>query len=87
MGNTSYRYVINALGKGGQTYLTCCQDKHELKKWLADHEDDLVMNELKIIDKKKQLFLKLFSLKDNIIRIVALFSMKITFFECHCLTS
>ncbi|OAH58591.1 hypothetical protein AWH48_16410 [Domibacillus aminovorans] len=63
MKNNSYRYIINAVGKGGQTYLTSCQDKHELKKWLADHKDNLVMNELKIIDKKKQSFLKLFSLK------------------------
>jgi hypothetical protein len=63
MGKTSCRYVINAVGKGGQTYLTHCQDKHSLKKWLADHEDNLVMNELKIIDKKRQAFLKLFSLK------------------------
>ena len=63
MGKTACRYVINAVGKGGQTYLTHCQDKHELKKWLADHQDDLVMNELKIINKKKRPFLNIFSLK------------------------
>lgn len=63
MGNTSNRYVINAVGKGGQTYLTHCQDKEALKKWIADHEEHLVMNELKIVDKKKHPFLKLFSLK------------------------
>lgn len=63
MGNTSYRYVVNAIGKGGQTYLTHCQDKNELKKWLQDHKDDLVMNEVKITDKKLFPFLKLFSFK------------------------
>ncbi|MBA9026299.1 MULTISPECIES: hypothetical protein [Bacillaceae] len=63
MGNISNRYVINAVGKGGQTYLTHCQDKEALKKWIADHEDHLVMNELKIVDKKKHPLLKLFSLK------------------------
>lgn len=63
MGNTSCRYVINAVGKGGQIYLTHCQDKHALKKWIAEHEDQLLMNELKITDKKKHPFLKLFSLK------------------------
>jgi demethoxyubiquinone hydroxylase (CLK1/Coq7/Cat5 family) len=63
MEHNSCRYVINAVGKGGQTYLTRCQDKHELKKWISDHEDHLVMNELRIIDKKRPSFLKLFSLK------------------------
>jgi hypothetical protein len=62
MANTSYRYVVSAVGKGGQTYLTNCQDKYELKKWLADHQDELIMNEVKIIDKKKHPILKLFSL-------------------------
>jgi hypothetical protein len=37
-----------AVGKGGQTYLTQCQDKYELKKWIADNEDKIIMNELKI---------------------------------------
>jgi hypothetical protein len=59
---TSNRYVINAVDKGGQTYLTQCQDKNALKKWLADHEDTLIMNELKITDKKRKSFLRLFSL-------------------------
>lgn len=63
MGNISNRYVINAVGKGGQTYLTHCQDKEALKKWIADHEDHLVMHELKIVDKKRHPLLKLFSFK------------------------
>jgi hypothetical protein len=63
MGNISNRYVINAVGKGGQIYLTHCQDKYALKKWVADHESELVMNELKIIDKKRHPLLKLFPLK------------------------
>jgi hypothetical protein len=63
MGKTTHRFVVSAVGKGGQTYLTNCHDKYELKKWLADHEDDLIMNEVKIIDKKKHPILKLFSLK------------------------
>jgi hypothetical protein len=63
MGNTSCRFVVSAVGKGGQTYLTNCQDKYELKKWLAEHENELIMNEVKIIDKKKHPFLKLFSFK------------------------
>lgn len=63
MGKTTCRYVVNALGKGGQTYLTQCHDKHELKSWISQHEHDLVMEELKIIDKKKHPLLKLFSMK------------------------
>ena len=62
MGNMTNRYVVNAVGKGGQIYLTHCQDKHALKKWVAEHENELVMNELKIIDKKRHPLLKLFSL-------------------------
>lgn len=63
MRKSSCRFIVNAVGKGGQTYLTHCQDKHELKKWLAEHQDDLLMNELKIIDRKMHPFLKLFSRK------------------------
>lgn len=65
MEKTPYRFVVSAVGKGGQTYLTNCQDKYELKKWLADHEDDLIMNEVKIIDKKKNPIFKLFSFKNK----------------------
>ncbi|MCQ6274561.1 hypothetical protein JMM81_06190 [Bacillus sp. V3B] len=61
MGKTTCRYVVNAVGKGGQTYLTHCQDKVELKKWLADHENDLVIDEIKITDKKMNPLLKLLS--------------------------
>ncbi len=61
MRNHSCRYTINAVGKSGQIYLTYCQDKQELKKWIADHEDKLVLDELKIIDKKKLSFSQLFS--------------------------
>lgn len=63
MRKSSCRFIVNAIGKGGQTYLTHCQDKHELKKWIADHKDDLLMSELKIIDRKIHPLLKLFSRK------------------------
>jgi hypothetical protein len=63
MGNTSFRYVVNAVGKGGETYYTHCQDKQELKNWIVDNQEKLLMNELKIVDKKKHPFLKWFSLK------------------------
>ncbi|WP_191562178.1 hypothetical protein [Metabacillus idriensis] len=63
MKNNSCRYVINAIGKGGETYLTHCQDKQELNKWIADRQDKLLMNEIKITDKKKNPFLQLFSFK------------------------
>ena len=63
MRKSSCRFIVNAVGKGGQTYLTHCQDKHELKKWIADHKDDLLMSELKIIDRKIHPLLKLFSRK------------------------
>lgn len=62
MGDSSYRYVVNAVGKSGETYLTHCQNKHDLKKWIADHEQFLLMNELKILDKNKNFFTRLFSL-------------------------
>ncbi|PLT33780.1 hypothetical protein [Bacillus sp. V5-8f] len=58
MGNSSCRYVINAVGKSGQIYLTHCEDKNALKKWIAEHEDKIIMNEIKITDKKRHPFLK-----------------------------
>lgn len=63
MGNTSCRYVVSAVGKGGETYFTHCQNHQDLKKWIADNQEKLLMNELKIVDKKKNPLLKLFSLK------------------------
>jgi hypothetical protein len=63
MGKTTCRYVVNAVGKGGQTYLTHCQDKTELKQWLEEHKNDLLADEIKIVDKKMHPLLKLFSQK------------------------
>lgn len=62
MGNTC-RYVVNAVGKSGETYYTHCKDKQELEKWIIDHQEKLSMDEVKIIDKNKNPFLKLFSFK------------------------
>jgi hypothetical protein len=53
MGKTTCRYVINALGKGGETYYTHCKDKAEVKQWLAAHEHRLSMKDVKVIDKNK----------------------------------
>lgn len=61
MGN-SCRYVVNAVGKGGETYYTHFKDKQELKTWLKDHQEKLVMDELKINDKKTHPFLQKFTL-------------------------
>jgi len=57
MGNTC-RYVVNALGKGGETYYTLCRDKQELKKWITNNQHKIIMNELKIIDKNENPFIK-----------------------------
>lgn len=62
MEKNNHRYVVNAVGKGGETYLTICQNKQELQKWLAEHEEDLIMEELQVIDKKRPFF-KLFNLR------------------------
>ncbi|SEN19850.1 hypothetical protein SAMN05192533_11011 [Mesobacillus persicus] len=63
MGKSSCRYVINAQGKGGETYYTHCKDKAEVKKWIATHEEKLSMKELKIIDKQKHPLLSWLSFK------------------------
>ncbi|WP_428908190.1 hypothetical protein [Niallia sp. Krafla_26] len=47
------RYVVNAVGKGGETYYTQFDDKQELTNWITDRQDKLVMEELKIIDKNR----------------------------------
>ncbi len=60
MGNTC-RYVINAVGKGGETYYTQCKDKKEMEEWISEHQDRIVMEEIKVKDKNKHPLLKLFS--------------------------
>jgi hypothetical protein len=61
MGNTC-RYAVNALGKGGETYYTKCKDKQELTKWIANNQEKLLMEELKIVDKYRIPFLNRFYL-------------------------
>ncbi|WP_391560044.1 hypothetical protein [Robertmurraya sp.] len=56
MGKATSKYIINAIGKGGETYLTHCQNKQEVTKWITDHQEKLIMNELKIVKKKHPLF-------------------------------
>ncbi|WP_026695112.1 hypothetical protein [Peribacillus kribbensis] len=61
MGKSSSRFIIQATGKGGETYYTSCQCKNELKKWMADHQDKLLLNEVRVTDNRKNPLLKLFS--------------------------
>ncbi|OMP66287.1 hypothetical protein [Domibacillus epiphyticus] len=61
--NNSSRFVVNAAGKRGETYYTQCQDKKELKKWVEDNKEKLVIDELKIIDNHKHPLIKWFSFK------------------------
>lgn len=61
MNDNKNRYIVNAIGKNGETYLTQCQDKQSLKKWITDNQEKLLMDELKIVDKKKHPLLKFFS--------------------------
>jgi hypothetical protein len=63
MGNTC-RYVVNALGKGGETYYTLCKDKQELKNWISNNREKLIMDELKVTDKNQSLFSKWFGLRN-----------------------
>ncbi|HZG71171.1 MAG TPA: hypothetical protein VEY51_06470 [Chondromyces sp.] len=57
------RYVISAIGKGGETYYTHCSDKQELKQWIADNKEKLLINEIKVMNKTRQRFLGKLSLK------------------------
>jgi hypothetical protein len=47
------RYIVNAVGKGGETYYNQFEEKQELTKWISERRDQLVMDELKIIDKNR----------------------------------
>ena len=60
MRKSTCRYVINAVGKSGQIYMSHCEDKHTLNKWIAEHQDQLIMSELKITDHKPNFFVKWF---------------------------
>ena len=57
MGN-SCRFVVSAVGKKGETYYTQLSTKKELKNWISDNQEKLLMDELKIVDKKLPPFLK-----------------------------
>ncbi|TXC90463.1 hypothetical protein FS935_11100 [Metabacillus litoralis] len=51
MGNTC-RYVVNAVGKCGETYYTQIDSKRELQNWIEDHKEKLILDELKVVDRK-----------------------------------
>jgi hypothetical protein len=53
MRNTNCRYMINAIGKGGETYFTHCQSKKDVKNWLNDNKDKINANEVRIVDKHR----------------------------------
>jgi hypothetical protein len=55
MGKATSKYIINAIGKDGEIYLTHCQTKQDVTKWITDHQEKLIMNELKIIKKNHSL--------------------------------
>ncbi|WP_409299839.1 hypothetical protein [Peribacillus sp. SCS-155] len=61
MGNSSCRYVVNAVGKGGETYLTHCKDKQALNKWIGDNQEKIIIDEIRIVDKKRHPIFKWFS--------------------------
>ena len=50
------RFVISATGKNGETYLTTCNNKKEVKQWIKAHNSKLNLKELKIVDKHKRIF-------------------------------
>ncbi|PLR89996.1 hypothetical protein [Bacillus sp. T33-2] len=62
MENTRHRYIINGVGKNGETFMACCRNKQDLKKWVAEHEQRLQMDQLKIVDKKKPSLFKLLNI-------------------------
>jgi hypothetical protein len=55
MEKATCKYIINAIGIGGETYLTYCQNKQEVNNWIAEHQEKLFMKELKIKKKKYSL--------------------------------
>ncbi len=54
MKNSNCRYMINAIGKGGETYFTHCQTKKEVKNWIKDNSDKIITNDIRIVDKRKR---------------------------------
>jgi hypothetical protein len=54
------RYIVNAVGKNGETYITSCDNKTELQQWIKQNEDKLNKKKLTIKDNYKQLtFIKI----------------------------
>ncbi len=58
MRKSSCRYIIQALGKRGETYHSHCKDKEEVRKWIAEHADRISMRDVKVVDNKRHPLLK-----------------------------
>lgn len=50
----SCRFIIHATGKNGETYLTSCRNKWEVKQWVEENQAKLNKKELKVVDKHKK---------------------------------
>lgn len=63
MRNTTCRYMINAVGKGGETYFTHCHTKTEVNNWIKANEEKIKTEEIMIMDRRKKPLLDLLFLR------------------------
>lgn len=64
MRNTTCRFMINAIGKGGETYFTHCQTKKEVNNWIKDHQEKINPEDIRIMDRRKKPLLDLLFLRN-----------------------
>lgn len=63
MRNTNCRFMINAIGKGGETFFTHCQTKSEVQNWIKDNQDKLDSKQIRVVDRRKKPLLDLLFLR------------------------
>lgn len=63
MRNSNCRYMVNAIGKGGETYFTHCQTKKDVKNWINDNKGKILANEVRIVDRRKKPLLDMLFLR------------------------
>ncbi|WP_041580768.1 hypothetical protein [Bacillus sp. 1NLA3E] len=59
MRNTNCRFMINVIGKGGETFFTHCHTKNEVKNWIRENEEKIIAKTIRIVDRRKRPLLDL----------------------------
>ncbi|WP_147535847.1 hypothetical protein [Bacillus marasmi] len=63
MRNSNCRFMVNAIGRGGETFFTHCQTKQEVQTWIQANQEKIDPKQVRIVDKRKKPLLDLLFLR------------------------